>query len=110
MSGATYYIAAAWDNSESVPNQLTVGDGTRTTVRGVEYVNVQLSAGTSYGFLVRVEIVSDNGEPLVTSSELMTITTHLGYSPAGAAIGTLLLITMIVVLVVAVALGLLWYR
>ena len=110
MTGASHYITAAWDNPESVPAQLTVGDGTTTTAGGQEYVNVQLNAGTPYGILVRVEIVSDNGDPLVTSSELITVATDLGYSPAGAAIGTLLIIAIIVVVVVAIVLGLLWYR
>ena len=108
--GATYYLAAAWSDPAEVPSTFTVGDGTTTEVGGVVYWNAPLNAGVSYGLVIRVEIVSDNGEPLITHSAQMSVNTPLGYSPAGAAIGTLLLIAAIAAAVVGVVLGLLWYR
>ena len=108
--GAPYYLTAAWNDSAAVPSVFKVGDGSVTTVNGVQYWNAPLTAGTSYGLVIRVEIVSDNGEPLVTHSEQMSVSTPLGYSPAGVGIGVILIIAAITAAVVGVVLGLLWYR
>lgn len=109
MPGAPYYIAGAWDISSEVPWSFTVGDGQTTVVNGVTYVNVALNSGTSYALLVRIDIVSDNGQPLVQYSEKVIIETPLNYSPAGVAIGIILLIAGIAIVVVVVIV-LWWYR
>ena len=110
FNGAGYYLTAAWNDSAAVPSLFKVGDGSLTMANGVQYWNAPLSADTSYGLVIRVEIVSDNGEPLVTHSEQLSVSTPLGYSPAGVAIGVILIIAAIVAAVVGVVLGLLWYR
>ncbi len=110
VPGDEYYIAAAWTNSMDVPGSFTVGDGSTTIANGENYVNVALNAGTSYSFLVRVEIVSDNGQPLVQYSEQVVIETPLGYSPAGLSVGLILLIAAVVAAVIGVVVGLWWYR
>lgn len=109
MSSVSYYIAAAWDNPNDVPSSLTAGDGRTTIVNGVTYVNVALNSGTSYALLVRVDIVSDNNQPLIQYSEKVIVVTPLSYSEGGLAFGILLIIAIIVAIVVGVIVGI-WYR
>ena len=54
------YVAAAWNNSQVVPDMFEIGTGSETTVDGVTYRNVPLQSNTAYAALVRVEIVSDD--------------------------------------------------
>lgn len=108
--GAPYYIAAAWENLDAVPESFTVGDGSVTMVDGTEYINAPLSPDTSYAFLVRVEIVSDTPQALVTYSEPIVLSTPLGYSPGGVAFGVILIIALIVAIIVGLVVGLWWYR
>ncbi len=110
MPEAPYYIAGAWTNSTEIPGSFTVGDGSTTTANGENYVNVALKADTLYSFLVRVEIVSDNSQPLVQYSQQVVIMTPLSYSPGGVAVGILFLIAAIVAAVIGVVIGLWWYR
>ena len=78
-NGASQYITAAWDNSTEIPSQFTVGDGIITVANDVGYLNAPLSPERVYGFLIKVQVVSDNGEELVTYSNLITASTPLGY-------------------------------
>ncbi len=109
MRGVQYYIAAAWSDSNNIPLSFTVGDGETFTVNGVNYVNIALNSGTSYALLVRVDIESDNDQPLIQYSEKAILQTPLSYSPAGVAIGVLLIIAAAVVGIVVVVV-VWWYR
>ena len=72
VSGASYYIAAAWarENISRVPSSLTVGDGSTTLANMVVYRNAELSSDTDYSIFVRIDIESDAG-PKVNGLKFM---------------------------------------
>ena len=61
ISGAEYYITAAWDEDtlDQVPSTYVVGDGSRTIANGTTYNNVGLRSNTRYTIFIRIIIRSD---------------------------------------------------
>ena len=56
------YITVAWGDALDVPTLFTVGDGTSTTVNGVDYENVGLASDTDYAYIIRFDIMSDTSD------------------------------------------------
>ena len=57
-----FYITAAWNGSQEVPETYTIGDRSVTVANGIMYENVGLSSDTNYAYLIHIEIKSDTDE------------------------------------------------
>ena len=90
--GTPQYITAAWDNSSEIPSQFTVGDETITVANGIGYYNAPLNLEKGYGFLVKVQVASDNGEALTTYSNIITVSVRTSFLREGIAIGVALIV------------------
>ena len=83
-----------------------MGDKSITIANDVGYYNAPLQPEREYGFLVKVQVAADNGETLVTFSNLIIASTPLGYSltEVGVTVSVVIVVVVVTAIVIAVSL------